>query len=366
MKRPISKTIPGTQYIGKWKNTVIPIYDVLDNHGLNSIIGYVKHLNNEGVVLYRGQCSLYKSLIPSIMHNKSETSKYERMLEESLNALYKDPDINKSMDWNKDISGWELYIKTAYEAALQHYGAKTYCVDFVDNHWTALWFALNKYDSKSGKYIKRMGLEKADNTWIERDPYYPTISQNKYSKVVQDIISKYESLTLEEFCERVEANNVRSEDKVDVDKLIAACERKEQIQEEIRKREEKTVAYLFLFFAETSVPEVRGLYLGSNTYTVDLRKALPGYFLRPISQHGWVVKGKTNDYDYTKNVLCVLRINTELINNLIGEGVLLSQDNFFPNPEVDGGYRLLLRRQMNNDYFNKKYAYLLPEGMIKV
>lgn len=25
---------------------------------------------------------------------------------------------------------------------LQHYGVRTHCQDFVDNHWTALWFAL--------------------------------------------------------------------------------------------------------------------------------------------------------------------------------------------------------------------------------
>ncbi len=46
MKRPKRVYIPGTQYIGKWKNTNILIFDVLNYDGLNQIIGYTKHLTD--------------------------------------------------------------------------------------------------------------------------------------------------------------------------------------------------------------------------------------------------------------------------------------------------------------------------------
>ena len=49
---------------------------------------------------------------------------------------------------------------------------------------------------------------------------------------------------------------------------------------------------MIFYVAETNGPAVQGLYLGEETYTMDLRKALPSYFLRPCAQNEWIVKGK--------------------------------------------------------------------------
>ena len=119
--------------------------------------------------------------------------------------------------------------------------------------------------------------------------------------------------------------------------------------------------YIFLYLADTSVPEVNGLYLGKDSYTVDLRKALPPTFLRPISQHGWVVQKKEmttaaqdniemlpsnyNQYIFDKDVVAILRIKIDLIDHMLGNGILLSQGNFFPNRTHDNGYNVLYNLQ---------------------
>ena len=229
----IKDSIPNATYIGKWNNgSGVNIFDISDANGLNAIIGMAKHRNSDGTVLYRGQCKLYEHLVPSIMHDTTTFSKNLTILQESLEKMYNDAKLNAYCDWGNTVSGRKLYITTTYEAALQHYGAKTRNVDFVDNHWTALWFALNEY--KSGTYSKR---KKTTVTPLPED-----------------------------------------------DKWISYAD-------SARKDDEGQYGYIFLYFADTSVPEVNGLYLGKDAYTVDLRKALPPKFLRPISQHGWVGYG---------------------------------------------------------------------------
>lgn len=357
MKRPTSKTLEGTQYIGTWKNSKIPVYDVLDKNGLNSIIGYVKHLNGESTVLYRGQCTLYENLLPSILRDKNNISRNRAKLNRSIDNLYNDEELNFSMDWDDDIKGWELYIKTTYEAALQHYGAKTYCMDFVDNHWTALWFALNEYDSLIQSYKKRSDNHIVDNTWIDKNPYFtPSRKFQSIKEKGKEIVDKYGSMSEKELRKNIS--------KSDFDKVQNYIETYFKQEKQLLNREKHACAYIFLYYSETYDPEVRGLYLGKSTFVVDLRKALPGIYLRPSSQHGWIVKGRKEDYDYKQDILCVLRLSIPLIDTLLGNGELLSQENFFPSPEVDGGYRLLLRRQENSVYFNKSQKALLGENMI--
>ena len=103
--------------------------------------------------------------------------------------------------------------------------------------------------------------------------------------------------------------------------------------------------------------------MGGDTYTIDLRKALPSNFLRPCSQHGWVVRGKDNNYDFNSGISCVIRINIELAKEMLGSGALLSQDNFFPDETIDQGYNILLERQIDSR-LKSKNKKLLPPGMI--
>ncbi len=295
-KIPIKSTIPGARYIGIWKgDSSVRIFDIYDTDGLNSIIGLAKHRNSNGTVLYRGQCNLYEHLVPSIMHDTSTLSTNREALTKALDAMCKDNDIAGLFEWSNEVNGWELYIRNALEASLQHYGAKTRCVDFVDNHWTALWFALNEYDSTTGHYNRR-------------SPGEPSSDSDQW------ISFKYDKM----------------------------------------KNDGHSYGYVILYLADTNVSEVNGLYLGDRTYTVDLRKALPPTFLRPGSQHGWTVSAKERkaskaeedtdprQYYFDSKVVGILRISTDLISKMLGNGDLLSQKNFFPSPSIDKGYSELL------------------------
>ncbi|WP_026661856.1 FRG domain-containing protein [Butyrivibrio proteoclasticus] len=338
MKRPTRRYIPGTQYIGKWKNTNIPVFDILSHDGLNQIIGYTKHLNNDEMVLYRGQSKLYETLLPSIRRDSAHEAEKRKKLKEVLDGIYSDKRLNKSMSWNDEINGWKLFIETTYEAALQHYGVETDCIDFVDNHWTALWFALHEYDKENNRYIRRKGLAKGDNMeYIDENPLY-----------------RYDLSQL---------GNVKTKQQEISDK-----EKKKAVESEKKAytaRNKKAQAYIFLYLAETAVPEVCGLYLGKERYTVDLRKVLPGMFIRPMAQHGWVVKAKDVNYDYKEHLLCVLRIAVDLADEFLGKGSLLSEENFFPKPIDDNGLHLLLTRQDGSPYQKNKLPSLLPEGYIR-
>ena len=78
--------------------------------------------------------------------------------------------------------------------------------------------------------------------------------------------------------------------------------------------------FLFLFVADTNVPQVNGLYIAENSYTVDLRKALPSNFLRPCAQHGWIVREKENSYDFDERIACVVRMDIDLAKKMLGNG----------------------------------------------
>lgn len=125
--------------------------------------------------------------------------------------------------------------------------------------------------------------------------------------------------------------------------------------------------YLFLYLAETNHPTLRGVYFGENTYVVDLRKALPSTFLRPCSQHGWIVRGKREDYCYEDSIACVIRINIDLVNRMLGDGSLVSEENFFPSEEFDEGYKILLQRQEKTHIpTTHEYPKILPPNTINL
>lgn len=267
---PAPINIQNRYFCGYWKTdkdhseegeSKIPIYHLTSADALNQLVGYVKFINNtNGTVLYRGQGTEHGTLPPSGCRKK-----YTAISDEVISSIYKDEDLMNLFKLNEpDIEGWERYRSVIIEAALQHYGGRTYCMDFVDNHWCALWFGL--YSFHNSLYTKR----------------------------------------------------------TDADGFL----------------------YMYMYLADTNGPCIRGMYIGESTYTVDLRKALPSYFLRPAAQHGWVVRNhKRETCDYDNNVVCVAKIHISDATKWLGEGELLSQKNFFPDYDIDAGYRLLLQRQ---------------------
>lgn len=119
----------------------VPIFLVENYYALNKILGYAKYINGDyGTILYRGECSLHNTMLPSIHRGiKSKRAHY--------NANFKLNDLEKHILSDKKIAKVlvaenqpcrELVI----EGLLQHYGIKTHFIDVVDNHWIALWFGL--------------------------------------------------------------------------------------------------------------------------------------------------------------------------------------------------------------------------------
>lgn len=125
--------------------------------------------------------------------------------------------------------------------------------------------------------------------------------------------------------------------------------------------------YIYLYLADTNCASVHGLYLGEDTYTVDLRKALPSYFLRPASQHGWVVCGSDIEHskDYAGNVLCVIEAKVGDADGWLGAGELLTPENFFPNYNIDDGYKVLLTKQKRSGVYKQNSKLILPVDTVK-
>ena len=360
-------------FIGTWGQSAIPIYDVPTMHSLNQLVGYVKHINaTNGTVLYRGQCSLYESVIPSIKHDLN-TEKYNNdLLKETQNAILKDDPLLKFLGLKKDdVKGWELFQKLVIEAVLQHYGATTYCVDFVDNHWTALWFGLYRWDRVKNRYFLRenSGLGEGFAHIIKSDlmnkkdfPIEPTFESIVLDNAKLEELREHAKLAPISFDELVERNKTRVFER-NHRSWADACKLVSEYNIQIENMEKIDHLFLFLYVADTNASNFRGVYMGGDTYTIDLRKALPSNFLRPCSQHGWVVRGKDNNYDFNSGISCVIRINIELAKEMLGSGALLSQDNFFPDETIDQGYNILLERQIDSR-LKSKNKKLLPPGMI--
>lgn len=380
---PQSKTIPDTVYTGLWDDR-IPVYTVYSTHGLNHLVGYVRHINAaNGTVLYRGQCELYPSISPSIHHDTSTEVENKEKLNLAIESMKRDDSVLKFFHLNtSEIVGWDLYQRLAIEAALQHYGAKTYCVDFVDNHWTALWFGVHRWNRLKQKYERRTNVKAAEEdelirfatnfgspTPLPNEPVLCTISDlsDKQLNTLQSSAKK--SGKSFDFLVSRKLSKLNHENRIDWLQRCESINRKNALREkEISTFDADSTLghmFLFLFVADTNCPTIQGISFGEETYTIDLRKALPSTFLRPGAQHGWIVRGKKEDYQFNSRVVCVARINIDLANEMLGNGSLVCIDNFFPSFEFDQGYRVLLERQINSPIKSKdKNPEIIPENTI--
>lgn len=103
--------------------------------------------------------------------------------------------------------------------------------------------------------------------------------------------------------------------------------------------------YLIASDAVKSNPkEGRGIYKGTNTMLIDLRSALPSYYLRPHAQHAYMLSKKdSSERDYSDLVVGIAKIPIDKINKWIGNTELLSVNTLFPSAYYDFGYQVLLK-----------------------
>lgn len=96
-----------------------------------------------------------------------------------------------------------------------------------------------------------------------------------------------------------------------------------------------------------------GIYRGETTVMVDLRKAVPSYFLRPHAQHALMIRKQSTKCedcaDYTDKIIGIAKISVADGLKWIGQTGLMSVQSLFPPPYYDTGYASLL-----NEYHNQK------------
>lgn len=185
------------------------------------------------------------------------------------------------------------------EAMLQHYGYSTHFIDVVDNHWVALWFGLNQYE-----IIKN----------IEEYASY----KKRYVKPIELLDAERE-----------------------IDKQI--------------------YQYMLLIAVDNNMaPVERGIYIGNDMITIDLRSSMPSIFLRPHAQHGLVIRknihASNQSFDIAPNVVAIIRLRIDHVAAWIGDGYLLSTSNLFPSIAYDQGYEIL---QQRNDLFNCEHQKIV-------
>lgn len=109
-----------------------------------------------------------------------------------------------------------------------------------------------------------------------------------------------------------------------------------------------TSLYSYILLVATdaiNVSKKNGVYEGNSTRLVDLRKALPSYFLRPHAQHAYMLKKKGEAVsDYSDLIIGIAKIPTELGFKWIGTSEFLTVSTLFPAAYFDSGYKILLKK----------------------
>jgi len=290
--------------------STVPLYELSTMGAFNQLIGHTKFDNRSyGNVYYRGAGGLYDNVLPALMRNRANGSPDD--LNRILTSVCKDQYFRNSLKLkdtitpiasqdfykNKQIT---RYNKYCVEALLQHYAGSTRFLDVVDNHWVALWMGLHKFHTQ-GKGNKYCNFNKRQ---ISIGDIYESMINNKNGIANSDIY----------------------------------------------------VYVLLIAMPYSDKMPVLGIIETDEFVEVDLRKALPSFYLRPHAQHALVIrkrdKGNINKvasyYDMSSQVIGILSIRIDRAAEWLGEGTLLSCENLFPSPSIDQGYNNLL---MHPDIF---------------
>ncbi len=322
---PEQFTKDGTKFIKRFRFVCghsVPVFEVDNLAAFNQLIGYSKFVNRDyGTVYYRGTNGLFETVRPSIMRGRKRGQALD--ITELIHKIEADEYLNPSLQLENTIAPDKGNIiattkqnkrirrcnKYRIEGLLQHYAGFTRFVDIVDNHWIALWMGLHRFDScgEGKKFIKC--------TKRELTPF--------------DVLSRVKDPSTAH--------------------LLS---------------EELYVYILLLAFPDRNVESYNGVVETSELVLVDLRKALPSFYLRPHAQHALVMRRRDSGekstnasyYDLAEEVVGILRVRIDVAARWLGDGQLVSQENMFPSPSVDNGYNGLLKNQLFQYPFEiKKY-----------
>ena len=114
----------------------------------------------------------------------------------------------------------------------------------------------------------------------------------------------------------------------------------------------KEYSYIILMGSDAVVPSENqyGVYKGKETAIIDLRKAIPSYFLRPHAQHAFMLKKNApNSRDYSDLIVGIAKIPTRLGLEWLGKNEFLTVRGLFPAPLFDSGFAKLLHDYPGQD-----------------
>lgn len=108
---------------------------------------------------------------------------------------------------------------------------------------------------------------------------------------------------------------------------------------------DNTYSYILLIATDAINPSKKhGIYNGKTTTLIDLRKALPSYFLRPHAQHAYMLKkNEAFPGDYSDLIIGIAKIPTDLGFKWLGINEFLTVSSLFPAAYFDSGYAKLLK-----------------------
>lgn len=108
---------------------------------------------------------------------------------------------------------------------------------------------------------------------------------------------------------------------------------------------EQEYAYILLIASDAIEHTTeKGVYKGASTSLVDLRNALPSYFLRPHAQHAYMIrKNEECPVEYSDLIVGIAKIPTRLGLDWLGSNEFLTVSSLFPAAYFDSGYGVLLK-----------------------
>lgn len=104
-------------------------------------------------------------------------------------------------------------------------------------------------------------------------------------------------------------------------------------------------AYIILMISDAKEETKQfGVYKGSDTTLIDLRKATPSFFLRPHAQHAYMIrKNEAFPGDYSDLIVGIAKIPTSVGFKWLGSNEFLTLSSLFPAVRFDSGYKNLLK-----------------------
>ena len=286
---------------------VIPVYSIKSYHSLTQFIGYGEYINNQwGNVYLRGQTSLYNGcLSPSLLRRKIISGE-NQLVKEKAEAATSNTVKFSNININHRFSEYKHQINESLNGTQHFTGWNKDIIEPLLQHYG----------------IKTHWIDIVDNIWVAL-----WFALHKTSSTIAD--------------GREYIHMFENDDDEYGYVLLIGCD------------------------AQDNNPYQAGVYKSTSTIMVDLRKAVPSFFLRPHAQHALMLRKRSSKYedfmDYTDRIIGIAKIRVKDGLKWIGQTGLLSVQSLFPPPYYDTGYANLLneyKKPSNNQINTVDYIKL--------